>query len=139
MTSSTQASTHSELAGLGVRFASLAIDGILLGIVEGIMFRSGGGAGGAVGFILGLAYYWYFWTRRDGQTLGKMLLNLRVVKVDGSPISDQDAIIRYVGYIVNSVALMLGWIWALFDDKRQGWHDKFVGTIVVHTERDEKG
>lgn len=134
MTVPTAASAQIELAGIGVRFVSLFIDAVLLGLVEGVLVRSGGGAGGAVGFLLGLAYCWYCWTRRDGQTLGKTLMNLRVVKLDGSPIRDQDAIVRYLGYLVNSIPLMLGWIWALFDERRQGWHDKLVGTVVVRTE-----
>jgi uncharacterized RDD family membrane protein YckC len=40
-------------------------------------------------------------------------------------------IVRYIGYYINSFIFMLGWIWAIFDSNKQGWHDKLAGTYVV--------
>lgn len=119
------------LADHGPRLISAIIDGIVLGIITGLLFGVGREAGGIVSWLVGLAYYWYFWTRQDGRTPGKQVMNLKVIKVDGTPISDSDALIRYVGYTINSVVIMLGWLWVLIDSERQGWHDKFAKTYVV--------
>jgi uncharacterized RDD family membrane protein YckC len=45
-----------------------------------------------------------------------------------------EAIIRYVGYILNTPFLFLGWILAFFDNTRQGFHDKIANTYVVKTQ-----
>ena len=121
-----------ELAPIGTRFISALIDGIILGIIGGILVGVGQStAGGGLSFLVGLVYYWYFWTRQAGQTPGKKVMNLKVIKTDGGPISDSDAILRYIGYLINSVVILLGWIWALFDANQQGWHDKIAKTYVV--------
>jgi uncharacterized RDD family membrane protein YckC len=120
-----------ELAEIGTRFIAIVIDNIILGVATAILFGAGRGAGAGVSFIVGLAYYWYFWTRQNGQSPGKQIMNIRVVKADGTPIGDGEAVLRYVGYTVNSVVLMLGWLWALWDPNRQGWHDKLAKTYVV--------
>ncbi|ADI14906.1 RDD family protein [Truepera radiovictrix] len=124
-------SVRQTLAGIGERLIALILDGLLLGVVSGLLFRSDSRLGGALGFALGLAYQWYFLTRHQGQTPGKMLLNLRVVKVDGGALTDADAVLRYLGYVLNGLAFGLGWLWALFDANRQGWHDKLADTFVV--------
>lgn len=127
--------SRTELAGIGERFVALILDGILLGVVSGIFVRSDSRLGGVVGFALGLAYQWYFLTRYHGRTPGKMALNLRVVKTDGSALTGADAVLRYLGYALNWLALGLGWVWAFLDPNRQGWHDKLAKTYVVKAQR----
>jgi uncharacterized RDD family membrane protein YckC len=119
-----------ELAEIETRFAAWFIDGVILGILESVAFVGARETGLGVGFILSLAYVWYFLTRNNGQTPGKMLMKIRVMKIDGSPISDSDAVIRYIGTIINYIGF-IGWLWALFDENRQGWHDKLAQTCVV--------
>lgn len=71
----------------------------------------------------------------NGQTLGKMMLRLRVVKKRGGRITILDALLRNVfGYTVSQIFL-LGYLWALFDRENQAWHDKMAGTVVVIEER----
>ena len=71
----------------------------------------------------------------NGQTLGKMMLRLRVVKKRGGRITILDALLRNVfGYTVSQIFL-LGYLWALFDREKQAWHDKMAGTVVVVEER----
>lgn len=120
-----------ELAGMGERFVAILIDGIIQGVIAGVLFGAFREPGAGASFIVGLIYYWYFWTRQNGQSPGKQLMRIRVVKADGTPISDVDAVIRYIGYYINSVLLMLGWLWAFADSNRQGLHDKIVSTYVV--------
>jgi uncharacterized RDD family membrane protein YckC len=56
-----------------------------------------------------------------------------VVKTDGSPLTVGGAIVRYVGYIVDSIifGLPIGYLWAAFDKDKQAWHDKMAGTYVI--------
>ncbi len=120
-----------ELADTGTRLIALIIDNILLGIITGILVGTMRGTGAGASFIVGLAYYWLFWTRNAGQSPGKMLMKIRVVKADGSPLEFTDVLLRYVGYYISGFIFGLGYFWALWDDKRQGWHDKIASTYVV--------
>lgn len=120
-----------ELADFGNRFFALVIDYVILGVITGILVRGAGGPGAAGSFLINFAYYWYFLTQHDGQTLGKRLMGVRVVRANGEPLDFVTVLIRYVGYYINSFFFMLGWIWALFDDQRQGWHDKLANTYVI--------
>jgi uncharacterized RDD family membrane protein YckC len=121
------------LAGIGSRVVAIIIDNLLIGMVAGILggiARHGGGAG-AVFLLATVAYQWYFLTRNNGQTIGKMIMHIRVVKVNGAPLMTADAVLRVLGYWINGFFFGLGWFWALFDRDRQGWHDKIAGTYVV--------
>ncbi len=72
-----------------------------------------------------------FMSMFNGQTLGKIMLKLRIIKKNGRRISILDAIIRNVfGYTISGMFL-LGYLWAMFDRDNQTWHDKLAGTLVV--------
>lgn len=74
-----------------------------------------------------------FWVYRSA-TPGKMLLKLRIVDANtgGKPSTGQ-FIGRYLGYYVSSIVFLLGFIWVAFDKRKQGWHDKMAGTLVIRT------
>ncbi|HVU12035.1 MAG TPA: RDD family protein [Phototrophicaceae bacterium] len=120
-----------ELADTGTRFVALIIDGIILGIITGVLTRTGLAVGGVASFVVGIIYQWYFLTQNNGQTPGKRVMGIRVVKVNGEPLQAADVIVRYVGYYIDSIVFMIGWLWALIDRDRQCWHDKLAGTFVV--------
>ena len=82
------------------------------------------------------AYFTYF-HGATGRTPGKMLLGLQVYSADGAPISFGIAFLRAVGYLVSSLLLTIpiGFIWAAFDKKKQAWHDKIAGTVVIIREQ----
>lgn len=75
-------------------------------------------------------YFIVFWML-TGQTPGLYLMGLRVVRVDGGRVTIGVAVLRLVGYYVSAF-LFLGYIWVLIDNRRQGWHDKLAGTLVVY-------
>ena len=77
-------------------------------------------------------FYFTYLTGNGGQTLGKRLLGIRVVKTDGSDVTYIGSFFRRIGYIVSGIFL-LGFLWVLVDRNRQGWHDKLVNTLVIHT------
>jgi len=138
-----------EFAGFWRRLAAFIIDGIIVAIIVGaitsILFPftwlpfAGeshwipfyrGSVQNIISNAANLIYAVAFWSWR-GQTPGKMLLNIKVIRTDGSGISVGYAVLRYLGYIISGVALGLGFIWIAFDSRKQGWHDKIADTYVV--------
>lgn len=73
-----------------------------------------------------------------GQTPGKWLMGVRVVRTDGARLKGSNAVIRQLGYFVSAV-LFLGYLWVLVDNKRQAWHDKLAGTLVIYSWPEEGG
>ena len=72
-----------------------------------------------------------FWIYKSA-TPGKMVVKLKVVDAKtGNPPSVQQSIIRYIGYFISTLPLFLGFIWVAWDRKKQGWHDKMAGTVVI--------
>ena len=61
-----------------------------------------------------------------------MAVSARIVdaKTGGKPTTRQ-LIVRYLGYFVSTIPLGLGLLWVAFDPRKQGWHDKLAGTVVV--------
>lgn len=72
-----------------------------------------------------------FWLYRQA-TPGKMLVGVKVVDArTGGRLSPGQAIGRYLAYFVSILPLGLGLLWVAFDARKQGWHDKLAGTVVV--------
>jgi uncharacterized RDD family membrane protein YckC len=83
--------------------------------------------------LFSIVYYIGFWSS-DGQTMGNTVVGLKVIRTNGSRLSAGRALLRYIGYLINAVFFSIGFLWAAFDPKRQGWHDKLAGTLVVYAE-----
>ena len=85
---------------------------------------------------INIAYFTYF-HGTTGRTPGKMLLGLQVCSADGTEVSFGIAFLRAVGYLVSSLlgTIPIGFIWAAFDKKKQAWHDKIAGTVVIIKEQ----
>ena len=66
-----------------------------------------------------------------GATLGKMAFGLRVVDANLQKPPFWRLVIRYLAYWISGLLLGLGFIWAIFDERRRGWHDLIAGTVVV--------
>lgn len=77
--------------------------------------------------------YHIFFMILVGQTPGKALLGLRVVRMDGGRLNAWHAFVRVAGYLVSALPLYLGFLWIFIDDRRQAWHDKLAGTCVIYT------
>ncbi len=72
-----------------------------------------------------------FWIYRQA-TPGKMAVSARIVDAEtGNAPTTKQLIVRYLGYYVSLIPLGLGFLWVAFDSRKQGWHDKIAGTIVV--------
>jgi uncharacterized RDD family membrane protein YckC len=85
---------------------------------------------------MGAVYFIYFHAA-TGQTPGKMLLKLKVIRTTGKSLTYGDAFLRWACYIISVIFLYLGFIWVAFDGKKQAWHDKLAGTLVIYVNNDE--
>jgi len=126
-----------EFAGFWMRVVAVLVDSILIGIVlaPATIALTGKGPtlteGGLVNFLVPAAVIIAFWNWKSA-TPGKLLLGLEIVdaRTLGKPAMSQ-WLLRYVGYIVSSVVFLLGFAWVAIDERKQGWHDKIAGTLVV--------
>lgn len=99
------------------------------------------GLAGPVDFLLQVVFpavaVILFWKFR-GATPGKMLFSARVVDAKTlGPLSNGQAIGRYFAYFVSILPLMLGFLWVAFDKRKQGFHDKLAGTVVIEADDDD--
>jgi uncharacterized RDD family membrane protein YckC len=53
--------------------------------------------------------------------------------VSGDAIGTRQALLRYLGYFLSILPLGLGFLWIAWDARKQGWHDKLAGTVVIAT------
>ncbi len=74
-----------------------------------------------------------FWVWKSA-TPGKMVISAKIVdaKTLGEPSMGQ-LIVRYIGYFISAFVFGLGFLWVAFDKRKQGWHDKIAGTLVIKT------
>jgi hypothetical protein len=94
---------------------------------------------GSVADDLGLGLGWFavyftsFLALMKGQTPGKRLLKMRVVRLDAKAIGWWIAFERFGGYVASATLGLLGFLQVLWDRNRQGLHDKVVETVVIRT------
>lgn len=122
-------------AGFVDRFLATLVDILVLLIPNLIIYLVIGELlGNLLSFLVGAAYAVYFWSS-TGQTPGKKVMKLQVVKADGGAIlTPGEAVVRYIGQIISGIPLALGYLWVLWDPKHEAWHDKIAGTKVIKVE-----
>lgn len=106
----------SDLEGRGSGF---------LGFLRGIANDLG------IGFGWGALYFTAFLALWRGQTPGKRMLGVRVIRLDGRPISWWIAFERFGGYAASLSTGMMGFAQLIWDRNRQSLHDKAVETVVI--------
>jgi uncharacterized RDD family membrane protein YckC len=117
------------------RLAAFVLDLILVSILAamlGDLFETRHGPNPFL--LLLLAYHIGFWAWK-GTTVGGIICQLRVVRVDGEPLRWVDALVRGLSSIFSLAVLGLGFLWILKDPDRQAWHDRIAGTYVVKVPR----
>lgn len=129
-----------ELAGFWPRLAAQLLDvawmlplGLVL-VLLGEAARGGEGLSPGSDLMLQLIsalITLLFWTTRQA-TPGKMLMRLRVVDAETGLTPPWPRLVgRYLGYILSSLPLGLGYLWMIWDPRRQCWHDRLARTLVV--------
>ena len=139
--------------GFWLRSVAMAVDSLLLlllmaiFVVLGFLTLTLGSTGGRevpflrqalivltavfpLGLVLPLAYFTFFhgtW----GQTIGKMIFGLQVVRTDGRPLSYSRALARAFGYFLSALPLFLGFLWVGATADKRSWHDALADTMVT--------
>ena len=86
----------------------------------------------ALGVSFPSIYALFFWTV-TGQTPGKAVMGVRIVRLDGSPMTLLTSIVRGLGYSISLASVGLGFLLVLSDNRRQALHDKFARTCVIYS------
>ena len=132
-----QGAQHVEYMGFWIRLGALAIDTILLTIVN-LILRFAVGDGG-VGFLINLVVnfgYAVILTAWRGQTVGKMVVGIQVVDSQGNIPGIGAVLLReVVGKFLSAIAIGLGYLWVAWDKEKRGWHDHIAGTYVVRKQQ----
>ncbi len=125
--------------GFWKRGQALLIDGFLLSIATALLDRVGNAFSNVpawvwmftvISWAVTPAYYiWFFST--SGQTPGKKQAGIKVVSIDGTPLNWRKGVLRAVGYVLSDFSFFLGYLWSIWDEDKQAWHDKLAGTRVV--------
>jgi uncharacterized RDD family membrane protein YckC len=140
--------------GFWIRFGAKFIDGLILAVVFGILYAvlffvvfaksfSGGGNPENIGAILAmqgilmlsnmainLAYNWFFLAKYSA-TPGKMAVGLKVVRSDGSSLTNGRIIGRFFAEMLSGMILYIGYIIAGFDEEKRALHDHICDTRVI--------
>lgn len=88
-----------------------------------------------ISYILPAAAVIVFWIYRSA-TPGKMFTGISIVDAKtGARPSTRQCIVRYLGYYVSLIPFLLGMVWIGIDKRKQGWHDKLAGTVVIKDSR----
>ena len=133
-----------RFAGFWMRFWAYLLDLIVIGSIDRIIinpiFRfldiplAGFNMFAPISIATAITFYAYFvlMTRFFNQTLGKMVFGLKVVDLEGKPLSWGTIIFReWIGRFISST-LIIGYVVIAFLPKKQGLHDLFTDTTVVH-------
>jgi len=137
-------------AGFWRRLAAFALDSVLFGLFMSVILSAATGQPGLRWFSAeswpAIAYDWEgpalfqglpfvltvaFWVGW-GATPGKLLMGCQVLDArTGTRPGVGQAVVRYLGYIVSALPLLLGFAWIAWDRRKQGFHDKLARTVVV--------
>jgi len=84
--------------------------------------------------LIALAYFSALWAWR-GTTVGGVVLGLKVVRMDGKPLTFPISLVRSLAAAFSIIVLFVGFLWIAWDPDKQGWHDKIAGTVVLKLPR----
>lgn len=134
-------------AGFWMRFWAYMLDLIVIGSIERILvnplFRFLDiplweiNMFAPISIASAVIFYLYFvlMTKFFGQTLGKMVFGIKVVDIKKNELSWGTVLFReWIGRFISST-IIIGYIIAAFLPYKQGIHDLFADTSVVHVER----
>ena len=128
-------------AGFWIRFAAYFIDAIILGVVNYalsfILFEDYSMFAPHIpstimSLVLGIVYFCGMESSSRQATLGKMGVGIKVGNSRGEKISFINALGRYLGKILSAITLLIGFMMAGWDSKKQALHDKLASTYVYY-------
>ena len=111
-------------AGFWIRMVALLLDFLLIGFCVSVLHAHHI-------MLLVLATYGAIMWKLRGTTIGGIVCDLRVVRLDGRNVDWETAIVRALSCFLSLAVAGLGFFWIAFDGQNQAWHDKIAGTVVV--------
>lgn len=137
-----------QLAEWGSRAGGYIIDYLIAGapffvlyLIGAMLSSSGSGGAAAIGalfVLIGAAVYfglllWIIYQEgTTGQSIGKRQMGIRLVSAQtGQPIGFGMAFLRKIAHFLDGLVCYLGFLWPLWDDRKQTFADKVCNTIVV--------
>lgn len=141
-------------AGFWIRFVAALIDGIILGIVGGVLGLLLPSAVGALfTVVVSAGYFIYSFSQWNGQPIGARAVGVKVVDVNGGLLTPSAATIRWGAANISSIAIalaqlsgnsaafalaallgllqLIGYLMMLGSPMKQTFHDRVAGSIVV--------
>lgn len=119
------------------RFLAFLLDGIILfgvTMLLGLLLPSGDRGGtltsSVLNFVVFMAYEVTL-TAKDGATVGKRMMGLRIVSMTGETLSIGQAIVRHLGRIPSGMLLCIGYLMVTFRKDKRALHDLLAKTRVV--------
>jgi uncharacterized RDD family membrane protein YckC len=93
------------------------------GLIAGLLYL--------VGFAVWIYNRWIL-AGRTGQSWGKQALGIKLLRMDnGQPIGGGMAFVRDIAHILDSLPCYLGYLWPIWDNRRQTFADKVISTVVI--------
>ena len=135
-------SSSPDYAGFWQRAAAFAIDALIVTVILVPLMVLGFGirrvsldpaehSWDLLAFVAIAAAVIGFW-RYCGATPGKLAVGIKIVDAaTGGAPTTMRLVIRLLCYFVSALPFYLGFVWAAFDRRKQGWHDKIAGTVVI--------
>ncbi|MDB5283458.1 MAG: domain containing protein [Bacteroidota bacterium] len=139
---------NSQYASGNRRILAWSIDSIIVGmLIALVLFWSGHGSDffysigqvldagfhyySLVEFAIAVLYFSYMESSKYQATLGKIALGIRVVDQNNMRLTFKQALLRNLSKVISAFIFCLGYIMIIFDERKQGLHDKIAETFVV--------
>ena len=148
--------TEHEYAHFGLRIGAVLIDGIIVLVLNAVVIAICIGAMLFLGslmantrigeslivaltfgmYALAVAVPWLYYARQESgmkmATIGKRVVGIQVIDIDGYPVSFLRATGRYFSKVVSAIPCYTGFLFPLFTPKKQALHDMSAATMVVN-------
>lgn len=122
--------SNKKHANFSIRLMASLIDTMVIGVPVTLLISTGL----AEAFIAIITItLWVVWS---GQSIGKKLLNIKIVDDNYNEIGIGKAVIRYIGYIVSTITMFLGYAIVPFRKDKKALHDLMASTYVIHTDKE---
>lgn len=122
---------------MGSRFLAWFLDGLVIGVLSGILSSMGlGGGSFLVGSLVGsvgsaLIYYLAFAYFNEGKTVGKIVFKMKITDDSGNPLEQKELMIREGCKALLSPLAFISFIIAVISDEKKSIHDMIAKSIVV--------
>jgi uncharacterized RDD family membrane protein YckC len=125
-----------------LRVGGYVLDTLIIGVPAVVIILIGVAIGHGIGPAIAVLGYlvaigfgiWNVVFRQGstGQTIGKQIVGIKLIReLDGQPVGAGMAFLRQIAHFVDSIACYVGWLWPLWDAKKQTFADKLCSTVVV--------